>query len=127
MAAGSHPLLAAEQPKSARYSSSARRSAADRVATNPLYSNTLSNSARQDLDADHADDRFGWRFATRGYGRGVPPEIEQQAAGFYEREDHDRAAAVFRLLIDAFPDYADGHGLVYDESNKLVAVEFWTP
>lgn len=56
-----------------------------------------------------ADDRFGWRFATRGYGRGVPPEIEEQAATFYERSDHDRAAAVFRLLIDAFPEYAEGH------------------
>jgi tetratricopeptide (TPR) repeat protein len=56
-----------------------------------------------------ADDRFGWRFATRGYGRGAPPEIEEGAVAFYERGEHDRAIAVFQLLIDAFPDYAEGH------------------
>ncbi len=56
-----------------------------------------------------ADDRFGWRFATRGHGRGIPTELEEMAIDLYERSEHARADAVFQLLIDAFPDYADGH------------------
>jgi tetratricopeptide (TPR) repeat protein len=71
-----------------------------------------------------ADDRFGWRFATRGYGRGVPPEIEEGAAALYEQGDHDRATAVFQLLTDAFPEYAEGHnylGLIALAQHDLIA------
>ena len=56
-----------------------------------------------------ADDRFGWRFATRGHGRRVPPETEEHAAGYYERGEYDRARPIFQLLADAFPDDAESH------------------
>lgn len=56
-----------------------------------------------------ADDRFGWRFATRGYGRHVPPDTEEHAAGYYNRGEHERARAIFQLLAEAFPDDAESH------------------
>ncbi len=71
-----------------------------------------------------ADDEFGWRFALRGWGRDVPPEIEEEAVGHYDRGDHDRAAAIFGLLIDCFDGYADGHnylGLIALHRNDFPA------
>jgi tetratricopeptide (TPR) repeat protein len=56
-----------------------------------------------------ADDEFCWKFALRGWGRRVPPEIEEQAADLYNRHDYDHAAAIFQLLIDCFDSYADGY------------------
>lgn len=66
------------------------------------------------------DSPFYWRFALQG--RGVPPDTEEHAAGFYERREYDRARAVFRLLTDCFDGYAEGHnylGLVALDQNKL--------
>lgn len=56
-----------------------------------------------------ADDEFCWRYALRGWGRDVPPEIEEEAVGFYDRGDYERAAPIFQLLVDCFDRYADGH------------------
>lgn len=56
-----------------------------------------------------ADDEFCWKFALRGWGRNVPPELEEQAAELYNRHDYDQAAAIFQLLIDCFDGYADGY------------------
>jgi tetratricopeptide (TPR) repeat protein len=56
-----------------------------------------------------ADDEFCWKFALRGWGRHVPPEIEEQAADLYNRHDYDQAAAIFQLLIDCFDGYAEGY------------------
>ena len=56
-----------------------------------------------------ADDEFSWKFALRGWRRHVPPEIEEQAAGLYDRHDYDQAAAIFQLLIDCFDGYAEGY------------------
>jgi tetratricopeptide (TPR) repeat protein len=56
-----------------------------------------------------ADDCFGWRFATRGYGRHVPPHTEEHAAGYYERGEYERARAIFQLLADTFPEDAESH------------------
>lgn len=56
-----------------------------------------------------ADDRFGWRFATRGYGGTVPPDDEETAAGFYERGEYERATAIFQLFVDTFDGYAEGY------------------
>jgi len=56
-----------------------------------------------------ADDEFCWKFALRGWGRHVPPEIEEQAADLYGRHDYDQAAAIFQLLIDCFDGYAEGY------------------
>ena len=63
----------------------------------------------QPVSAWTADDRFGWRFAARGYGRRVPPDTEERAAGYYERGDHERARAIFQLLSEAFPEDAESH------------------
>jgi len=67
-----------------------------------------------------ADDEFCWKFALRGWGRHVPPEIEEQAADLYQRHDYDQAAAIFQLLIDCFDNYAEGYnylGLIALERN----------
>ncbi len=66
------------------------------------------------------DNPFYWRFALRGTA--VPPETEERAAGYYFRGEFLKAEAVFRLLIDSFKDYADGHnylGLIALDRNRL--------
>jgi tetratricopeptide (TPR) repeat protein len=68
----------------------------------------------------NADNVFYWRFALQG--RDVPPDTEQQAAGFYERGEYERAEAVFRLLVDCFDGYAEGYnylGLIALEKRNL--------
>jgi tetratricopeptide (TPR) repeat protein len=55
----------------------------------------------------NADNPFYRRFALQG--RDVPPDTEEHAAGLYERREHQRAAAVFRLLVDCFDGYAEGY------------------
>jgi tetratricopeptide (TPR) repeat protein len=52
----------------------------------------------------------------------VPPDTEEHAAGFYERQEYEKAEAVFRLLIDCFGGYADGYnylGLIAYQQHKL--------
>lgn len=56
-----------------------------------------------------ADNEFCWRYALRGWGHDVPPDIEEEAAAHYERGEHDRAATIFQLLVDCFDRYADGY------------------
>jgi tetratricopeptide (TPR) repeat protein len=66
------------------------------------------------------DNPFYWRFALQG--REVPPDAEEHAARFYERGEYDRAQAIFRLLIECFGEWAEGHnylGLIAYERNKL--------
>jgi tetratricopeptide (TPR) repeat protein len=65
------------------------------------------DSPKEQVDRWDEDDDFFWRFAARDSQ--VPSDIEEQAAGYYERREHGRAAVAFRLLTDAFEDYADGH------------------
>ncbi len=68
----------------------------------------------------NTDNAFFWRFALRG--RDVPPDTEQQAAGFYERGEYERGEAVFRLLVDCFDGYAEGYnylGLIALEQRRL--------
>lgn len=55
----------------------------------------------------NVDNPFYWRFELQG--QKVPPEAEEMAAAYYERGEHERAEAVFRLLIDAFDGYAEGY------------------
>ena len=55
----------------------------------------------------NTDNPFYWRFALQG--RGVPPDTEEHAAGFYERGEYEQAKAVFRLLVDCFDGYAEGY------------------
>ena len=68
----------------------------------------------------NADNPFYWRFALRG--RDVPPDTEEHAAGLYERGEYERAAAVFRLMVDCFDGYAEGDnylGLIALAERKL--------
>ncbi|MCC7071773.1 MAG: tetratricopeptide repeat protein [Deltaproteobacteria bacterium] len=67
-----------------------------------------------------ADNEFYWRFATRN--QEVPGDVEEHAAAYLERGDLVRARAAFKMLTDAFPEYAEGHnylGLVALEEQKL--------
>lgn len=79
----------------------------------------------REKDEWNDDNPFYWRFSMQGAG--VPPEAEEQAAGYYERGDFERAAAVFKALIECFDDYAEGYnylGLIaYDERRLDDAVE----
>jgi len=72
----------------------------------------------------NADNPFYWRFALQG--RDVPPDTEEHAAGFYERGEHDKADAIFRLLIECFGDWAEGYNylgsIAYDQ-RRLDAAE----
>jgi tetratricopeptide (TPR) repeat protein len=54
-----------------------------------------------------ADNAFFWKFASRLSD--VPGDVEENAADLYGRQDYRRAAAAFRVLTEAFPDYAEGH------------------
>jgi tetratricopeptide (TPR) repeat protein len=68
----------------------------------------------------NTDNPFYWRFALQG--RVVPPDTEEHAAGFYERQEYEKAEAIFRLLIDCFGEYADGYnylGLIAYQQRKL--------
>lgn len=73
----------------------------------------------------NTDNPFYWRFALQGTG--VPPDIEEHVAGFYERGDYDRAAVLFRFLADCFDGYAEGYnylGLISLQRQELAeAVE----
>ncbi len=53
------------------------------------------------------DNPFYWRFTLQGAG--VPPDIEETVAGFYQRGEHEKAEVLFRLLIDCFDGYAEGY------------------
>lgn len=61
----------------------------------------------QEKNEWNTDNPFYWRFAMRG--REVPPATEETAAGYLERGEYQKAEAVFRMLVDTFEDYAEGH------------------
>lgn len=66
------------------------------------------------------DDPFHWRFHIRS--REVPPDVEEMAAGLWERRELDRGEAVFRLIVECFDGYADGFnylGLIALERGRL--------
>jgi tetratricopeptide (TPR) repeat protein len=68
----------------------------------------------------NVDNPFYWRFTLQG--RDVPPDTEEHAAGFYERGEHERAEAVFRLLVECFDGYAEGYnylGLIALDRRQL--------
>ncbi|MHC1726153.1 MAG: tetratricopeptide repeat protein [Syntrophobacteraceae bacterium] len=75
---------------------------------------------KQERNEWNVDNPFYWRFALQGTE--VPPDIEEQAAGFYERGEYDQAAVLFRFLTDCFSDYAEGYnylGLISLKTGKL--------
>jgi tetratricopeptide (TPR) repeat protein len=61
----------------------------------------------QEKDELNTDTPFYWRFV---FQKGeVPPDLEEQAAELYEKGEYKRAFSVFRLLTEAFKDYAEGY------------------
>ncbi len=77
-------------------------------------------SPEQQVDKWNGDNDFFWRFATRELG--VPPDIEEDAAELYEKREYPRAIVAFKLLTDAFEDYAEGHnylGLIALDQERL--------
>lgn len=82
------------------------------------------HTCEQEEDRWNRDDRFFWRFTLRR--RGVPPEIEEMAAGLYQKRRLEDAEAVFRLLVESFPGYAEGHnylGLIALDRDDLQTAE----
>ena len=51
-------------------------------------------------------DPFGWRLVLGKLD--VDADMEEKAAGFYERGEYDQAERLFRLFVDAYPSYAEG-------------------
>jgi len=75
---------------------------------------------KQEANQWNIDNPFYWRFSLQGPQ--VPPDIEEEVADFYEKGDYNRARILFRLLIDCFDDYAEGHnylGLIALHQEKL--------
>lgn len=76
--------------------------------------------SQQEENQWNTDNPFYWRFSLQG--RDVPPDTEEHAAGYYERGEYEKAAALFRLLVDCFPSYAEGYnylGLIAYEQHQL--------
>ncbi|MCG6880434.1 MAG: tetratricopeptide repeat protein [Deltaproteobacteria bacterium] len=75
---------------------------------------------KQDPNEWNVDNPFYWRFTLQEPR--VPPDIEEEVAGFYEKGDYSRAKVLFRLLIDCFEDYAEGYnylGLIALDQERL--------
>lgn len=80
----------------------------------------LDQSGVQQRSEWTADNPFYWRFSLPM--KGVPPEAEETASGYFERGELDKAEAAFRLLAEAFHPYAEGHnylGLIALEREEL--------
>jgi len=66
------------------------------------------------------DNPWFWRTAFRG--REVPGDVEELAAEHYDRHEFEKAEVIFRLLVDAFDDYAEGYnylGLIAYQRSRL--------
>lgn len=58
----------------------------------------------------NGDNAFKWHFTLPG--RGVPCETEEHAESLYAKGELEKAEAVFRMLLNLFEDYADGHNFL---------------
>jgi tetratricopeptide (TPR) repeat protein len=70
-------------------------------------------------DEYNGDNEFYWRHSMRGSVNG---DVEEMASEIYRTGDHEAAIAAFQLLVDSFPDYAEGHnylGLIHLEGGDL--------
>ncbi len=74
----------------------------------------------KDRNEWNGDNAFYWKIHARGSK--VPPDIEESAEKFYKQRDYERAKVIFKLLIDSFDRYAEGHnylGLIALDENEL--------
>lgn len=53
------------------------------------------------------DNEFGW--LARVAGKGVPPDAEEWLDGFRERGEDEQAEALAHVLVEAWPEFADGY------------------
>ena len=77
-------------------------------------------NTREDTDEWRTDTPFFWRYLTQGSE--VPLGVEEIATGHYEKMEYERASAIFRLLVEGFPNYADGYnylGLIALQQEQL--------
>lgn len=66
----------------------------------------LRMAARENEPSEWRSDPFGWRLVL-----GKPDldlDMEEKAAGYYQRGEYDRAERLFRLFVEAYPSYAEG-------------------
>lgn len=74
----------------------------------------------QDESEWNKDTPFHWRSAT--WRREVPPETWQEVGDLYGKGEHEKCAALARLLLDAWPNFAAGHnylGLIARDRGDL--------
>lgn len=77
---------------------------------------------KQEPNQWNTDNPFYWRFALQG--KHVPPDIEEQLEGYFNRGEYERAEVLFTFLTDCFDGYAEGYnylGLISLEQNRLDA------
>lgn len=75
---------------------------------------------KQEPNQWNQDNPFYWRYTLQGAG--VPPDVEEHVADFYDRGEYDQAEVLFRLLTDCFDDYPEGYnylGLISLHHEKL--------
>lgn len=66
------------------------------------------------------DNPFHWRSTLQG--RDVPMDAEEDAEALFDKGEYEKAAAIFRLLIDSFQGWAEGYnylGLIAYEQRQL--------
>lgn len=71
-----------------------------------------------------SDNPFFWRFAMQG--NAVPPDAEEFATAFWEKRDLVRAEGAFKVMVGAFPPYAEGWnylGLIALERKNFALAE----
>ncbi len=61
----------------------------------------------QKEDEWNRDNKFSWRYELQHWG--APPDVEEMAEEYLTKGDLPRAEASFRLLVECFPEYADGY------------------
>ena len=82
---------------------------------------------RVDESEWNRDNEFGWR--ARLAGKGVPTEAEEWLSDFKERGEVEKARALAHLLVEAWPEFADGYNtlgiLALDRGDNDSALEWF--
>lgn len=74
----------------------------------------------QEASEWNVDNQFYWRQSIQG--NRVPPDTEEHAVDCFHKGDYDKAKSIFKLLIECFKDYAEGHnylGLIALEKEEI--------
>lgn len=71
-------------------------------------------------NAFNTENEFYWRQTLRGSG--INGDVEELASQYYKAGEYDSAIEAFELLVNSFPNYAEGHnylGLIYSDIGDL--------